>query len=461
MALCPVCIFHSTRGWFCDCDSIYVGQIRNPTRILCNVVWQNLKEFSVRATTAINVSVIGLGYIGLPTAAFFANAGQQVLGIDTDPRIVDSVNDGVTPFDEPGFAALLQHVVDEGLLRASATLEAADAFVIAVPTPVRKDHRLDDRYIRSAVSSIARVMQGGELVVLESTSPPGTTSEMAKYLLSLRPDLTLESGKENSVYFAYCPERVIPGGIMREMASNDRVIGGLNSASLERARNLYKTFVNGSILGTDAKTAEMAKLTENSYRDVNIAFANELSLICAENGVDVWELIELANHHPRVNILEPGPGVGGHCIAVDPWFIISSTKQARLIEMARRVNDAKPDFVVRRVEDSIASTSAKTVAILGLTFKANVEDLRESPALAIAETLTSDHPDVHFLIVEPHVEVLPGTLGSHSNADLVDLSAIEEECEIIVLLVDHDEFLEPVSDLNDKVILDFKGVWSS
>ncbi|MCX7542896.1 UDP-N-acetyl-D-mannosamine dehydrogenase [Corynebacterium sp. P5848] len=413
------------------------------------------------STTEDIVCVMGLGYIGLPTAAFIAKSGYKVVGVDINPDYVSCINDGRVPFFEPDFDELLKTTVAEGSLTASTTPVEAAVFIIAVPTPFAKGHHVDDRYIMAAADSVASCLKGNELVILESTSPPGMTERLAERVLEKRPDLTLQPGASNSIYFAHCPERVLPGKIMEEMVTNDRVVGGLNPEAGKRAETLYSRFCEGSILLTDAVTAEMAKLTENSFRDVNIAFANELSIICEKIGVDVWELIELANHHPRVSILNPGPGVGGHCIAVDPWFIVSSApEEARLIRTAREINDAKPDFVVDSVVGSVQKLGEHSpVALLGLAFKADIDDLRESPALSICEKLGQRIPRREILVVEPHIERLPGSLENLPNVALVSMEEAVELADTIVLLVDHTKFKSlTLKQLEGKEIIDTRGL---
>lgn len=407
------------------------------------------------------VCVVGLGYIGLPTAAFIAAHGSKVVGVDVNESFVERINAGQVPFYEPDFGDLLSSVVANGQLRAQTTTPHADAYIVAVPTPFKGDYAVDTKYIQAAGSRIAAQLKGGELIVLESTSPPGTTEMLAELILAERSDLTLEEGKENTVHFAHCPERVLPGRIMQEMTENDRVIGGVTPRAAELARDLYATFCDGELLLTDAKTAEMAKLTENSFRDVNIAFANELSIISEKLGIDVWELIELANHHPRVNILQPGPGVGGHCIAVDPWFIVSAApEEARLIRTAREVNDGKPVHVLDKVEALAARFKQPVVAALGIAFKANIDDLRESPSLNIVDKLADHVAGVDLRVVEPNVEELPEQLTRHENIRKQNLEEAIKDADIVLLLVDHDQFKSLDRDLlKEKIIVDTKGVW--
>jgi len=408
------------------------------------------------------IVVLGLGYIGLPTAVVLARTGCRVTGVDVDRRKVEAVNHGALPFVEPDLDHVLREVVAAGLLDATTEPPAADAYIVAVPTPFLEDKTADLSHVLSAARAIAPKLTGGELVILESTSPPGTAQRMAEEILATNPALSLDGTDGRSViHVAYCPERVLPGRIMTELVENDRIIGGLTEEAAHRAKGLYERFCRGELLLTDAVTAEMAKLTENSFRDVNIAFANELSLICDRLGVDVWRLIELANHHPRVNVLQPGPGVGGHCIAVDPWFIVSAApEEATLIRTARQVNDGKSGYVVGRAVEAVAGTGASTVAALGLAFKANIDDLRESPARQIVRDLAGELPDCKVLAVEPHIEKLPADLAGLSNVELADAGTAIAAADVILLLVDHDEFRGiDRSALDGKRVIDTKGLW--
>ena len=407
------------------------------------------------------VCVVGLGYIGLPTAAFFAKSGLNVVGVDVDNDKVETINRGDLPFFEPEFDKLLRTVVEAGTLKAQTEIPAADAFIITVPTPVMEDRSVDESYIIAAAEKVASVLEGGELVVLESTSPPGMTGRMGEYIFSLRPDLTSEPGLSNTVYLAHCPERVLPGNIIKEMPANDRVIGGDTPQAAKKAKELYSSFVVGDLLLTDAKTAEMTKVTENTFRDINIAFANELSLICERVGVDVWELIRLANRHPRVNILQPGPGVGGHCIAVDPWFLVSAAPdEALLIAQARAVNDHKPRYVITEVENLLETEPLVEVALLGLAFKADIDDLRESPALTIADQLSRRNPQTIFNVVEPFVTGLPDLLRDRENVCLMPAEEALLKSGAVVLLVDHQQFCElDRSILDNKHVIDTRGAW--
>lgn len=395
------------------------------------------------------ISVVGLGYIGLPTAAVFASRKLRVIGVDVNEHAVETINRGQIHIMEPDLDMVVHAGVVEGYLRATTTPEPADAFLIAVPTPFKDGHQPDLSYVESAARSIAAVLKAGDLVILESTSPVGATEQMAEWLAQARPDLTFPQthGEAAEIRIAYCPERVLPGQVLRELVQNDRVIGGMTSKCSEAAASLYRIFVKGECVLTNARTAEMCKLTENSFRDVNIAFANELSIICDELGINVWELVKLANRHPRVNILQPGPGVGGHCIAVDPWFIVSRTPElAKLIRSARQVNDSKPDWVVEKVKLAVAdylqenpNKTAKdvTIACYGLAFKPDIDDLRESPALGVAKALNESHSG-RFVIIEPHIEAVP--VGFSEDVELLKFCGITVKADVSVLLVNHHAF---------------------
>ncbi|GAB5482726.1 MAG: UDP-N-acetyl-D-mannosamine dehydrogenase [Parasphingorhabdus sp.] len=413
------------------------------------------------------ICVVGLGYIGLPTATIIASRKHHVVGLDVNPKAVESINNGQSHIVEPELDEMLHAAVSDGYLTAISAAKPADAFLIAVPTPFKNDHEPDISYIEAAVKAIAPVLQPGNLVVLESTSPVGTTQKISEWLADERPDMTFPHicGSNSDIRISHCPERVLPGKILRELVSNDRVIGGLTPQCSELSKELYEIFVEGNFVCTDARTAEMCKLAENSFRDVNIAFANELSLICDKLGIEVWELIELANLHPRVNILQPGPGVGGHCIAVDPWFIIhSAPEEAKLIKQARLVNDGKPDWVVDKVDaaaELLRSRDAMTtvrVACLGLAFKPNIDDLRESPAVDICEVLSRNNA-LEVLAVEPHIEKLPKSLDQ--AAKLTSAKQAIAQADIVLLLVDHSAFKDiPLESLSGKQIIDVRGFWS-
>ena len=413
------------------------------------------------------ISVIGLGYIGLPTAAVFASKGKKVVGVDINARAVETINRGAIHIVEPDLDQVVHAAVTRGDLRATTQPEAADAFLIAVPTPFKDEHQPDLRFVKAAAESIAPVLKKGDLVILESTSPVGSTEQMADWLAAARPDLRFpQHGDTPDIFVAYCPERVLPGQVMVELINNDRVIGGMTPACSARASELYRLFLKGECVETNARTAEMCKLTENSFRDVNIAFANELSLICADQGINVWELIALANRHPRVNILQPGPGVGGHCIAVDPWFIVAQNPElARLIRTAREVNDAKPQWVLDQVKTALADcltqtgkrASDITIACFGLAFKPNIDDLRESPAVGVAQKIAEWHSGITW-IVEPHIEQLADSLAD--KAELVSSAQALDQADILVMLVDHRAFRAiDAADVQQNWIVDTKGVW--
>ncbi|ELK4665997.1 UDP-N-acetyl-D-mannosamine dehydrogenase [Campylobacter coli] len=395
------------------------------------------------------VCVIGLGYIGLPTAAIFASRKVKVLGVDINQQAVDIVNQGKIHIVEPELDVLVHTVVKDGYLKAAVLPEEADAFIIAVPTPFKGDnHEPNLDYIRAASKSVAKVLKKGNLVILESTSPVGTTEKMAKWLADERPDLTFphQIGDESDIKIAHCPERVLPGQVIRELVENDRIIGGMTQQCTEQAVNLYKIFVQGECIKTNARTAEMAKLTENSFRDVNIAFANELSILCDKLDINVWELIKLANRHPRVNILQPGCGVGGHCIAVDPWFIVhQNPDEAKIIKIAREVNDNKPKFVIKKIKERIKDISQPKIACLGLAFKPDIDDLRESPALDIVLGLANENT-FQILAVEPNIKQLPPKLQDQKNINLVFLDQALREADIVAVLVKHKEFVNIQSD---------------
>jgi nucleotide sugar dehydrogenase len=403
-----------------------------------------------------NVCVVGLGYIGLPTAMLIANSGFKVYGMDPVERVVETVNRGEIHIVEPGLAAYVKKAVSSGNLHADVKPHKADVFILAVPTPFKGDKKPDLSFVESATREIAPYVKEGNLIILESTSPVGTTEKVRDWLYDERMDLI-----EKSVYFAHCPERVLPGKIVEELPHNDRIIGGIDEESTKKTIEFYSRFVTGALLPTDARTAEMAKLTENSFRDVNIAFANELSIICDKLGIDVWELIRLANCHPRVNILQPGPGVGGHCIAVDPWFIVDSApRDARLIRVAREVNDSKPHVVMEKVYEAVRTTENPKVACLGLAFKPDIDDLRESPSLQIAERLVAGMLD-ELLVVEPNIHTLPASLAGKGNVRLVSVEKAMQEANIILLLVDHKEFKAMDQGLlNGKTVIDTRGIFA-
>lgn len=408
------------------------------------------------------VSMVGLGYIGLPTAAVMASRGLQVIGLDVNKKAVDTINSGGVHIVEPDLDIVVRSVVTTGNLRATTVAEASDAYLIAVPTPFKENHTPDLSYIKSAALAIAPVLEKGNLIVLESTSPVGTTEKLAAWIAEARPDLSFpqQSGAQSDIRIAYCPERVLPGHVLQELVNNDRIIGGMSDKCAERATELYKTFVKGECLPTTARTAELCKLTENAYRDVNIAFANEMSLVCDELQVNVWELIALANRHPRVNILQPGPGVGGHCIAVDPWFIVDSVpNSARLIRTAREVNDSKPHHVISRVLAKAERLKTPRIACFGLAFKADIDDLRESPAVDICLNL-ADQLNGTVLVVEPNISELPKSFEGLDNVKLCNITEALAESDIVLGLVDHKEFRELSREtLVEKVVIDTRGMW--
>lgn len=414
------------------------------------------------------ISVVGLGYIGLPTAAVFAAHKVKVIGVDVNQNAVDTINKGKIHIVEPDLDVAVNKAVSEGYLKATTVAEPADAFLIAVPTPFKNGHEPDLSYIESASKSIAPVLKKGDLVVLESTSPVGTTEMMAEWLAASRPDLTFpqQKGEDSDIRIAHCPERVLPGHVLRELLENGRIIGGMTAKCSESATALYKTFVAAECITTDARTAEMCKLTENSFRDVNIAFANELSIICDRLGINVWELISLANRHPRVNILQPGCGVGGHCIAVDPWFIVHKTpEEAKLIGLAREINDNKPYWLCDKVQASVQELVEKEgkkrdeikIACFGLAFKPDIDDLRESPAMQITAALAEKFNN-QVVAVEPNIDTLPSRMSA-VGVHLADVDIVKT-ADIIVLLVDHKQFKEikPVIRKNQRLI-DAKGIW--
>jgi len=418
------------------------------------------------------VCVIGLGYIGLPTAALLANRGYNIIGVDVNENVVEIINSGKIHIKEPGLDTFVHAAIESGRLKAYTSPQEADVFIIAVPTPFYKDEsdipKPNIDYVLQATKSIAPYLREGNIVILESTSPVGTTEKIAKLLLELRPDLfndkniypnTPFTSDNSQIYIAHCPERVLPGKIMSELVENDRIVGGINIESSKKVADFYRTFVSGEVLLTDAKTAELCKLVENSFRDVNIAFANELSIICEKYGIDIWELRELANRHPRVNILLPGVGVGGHCIAIDPWFIVSDNiNEAKLIKAAREVNNYKTVWVIEKIKNEalkfeLENKRKPKIACMGLAYKPDIDDLRESPALYITKRLI--HENMHILAVEPNIK-------SFNEFEIVDYKVAIQEADIIVFLVAHKEFKSLFADnyfLNtNKQILDFCGV---
>ena len=393
-----------------------------------------------------SICVIGLGYIGLPTASLLGTKGFDVLGVDVSEKVVNTINEGKIHNVEPDLDILVKSSVNAGNLKASLTPRESDVFVLAVPTPFKDNHEPDLHYIEEATRAICPYVKPGNLVILESTSPVGTTDTTVARILREHGHDT-----EKDVFVAHCPERVLPGRILVELVENDRIVGGINPQSTNCAAEFYRSFVRGEVLETNAVTAELTKLTENAFRDVNIAFANEMSLICDRLGVNIWDLIRLANRHPRVNILQPGPGVGGHCIAVDPWFIIASDRDnSGLLQAARRVNDYKPNWVIEKVREKAAKFKHPTIACLGLAFKADVDDLRESPAVKIVNELRKQELG-DIVVCEPNVK-------SHPEYDLLSLDEALSSADIVLLLVDHREFKAlKASDLNEKILIDTRG----
>ena len=394
---------------------------------------------------------MGLGYIGLPTAIISSQHGINVCGVDINPKVVEKTNRGELHIVEPGLQDLLKKAVDSKSLVASTTPFESDVYLIVVPTPFKAKHEPDISYVESATKTVIPFLKEGDLFIIESTSPVGTTEKMAELIFAERPEL------KGRIHIAYCPERVLPGNVIFELVNNDRVIGGIDDASADAATEFYGKFVTGQLHKTNCRTAEMCKLVENSSRDVQIAFANELSMICEKAGINVWELISLANKHPRVNILQPGCGVGGHCIAVDPYFISSAfPNEAKIIAQARSINNYKSEWCVEKAKNAILSFELENgkkpqVALMGLAFKPNIDDLRESPAMKIAKHLVAEMPDVKFNIVEPNI-------SSHPDFDIVDFQTAFEQSDIVVYLTAHKQFFMLPQEANDKLILDFCGV---
>lgn len=410
---------------------------------------------------AFNLCVVGLGYVGLPTACIFATKGMKVLGVDTCRKVVDLCNQSRAPFSEPDLDILLKAAVNSGNLKASFKADRADHFVITVPTPFRigpdQERIPDTSLVEAATRSIAPFLHEDNLVILESTSPVGTTEMLRTWVCDERAKRGL-SDIADAIHYAYCPERVLPGQLLRELVANDRICGGLTDAASQRAAELFGLVSTGEVVKCTARVAELVKLAENAFRDVNIAFANELHRVAEELKIDVWSVIELANKHPRVKILNPGPGVGGHCVAVDPWFIVSSAPQSsRLIRVAREVNDSQPQHLIAQIVESAARFQRPVIACLGLTYKANVGDMRESPALIVANGIV-DRRVGKLLVVEPQIEELPESLKG--GAKLVSMPEALRAADIVVVLVDHREFgrVRPVDTCN-KVLIDTRGIW--
>ncbi|MBX3510638.1 MAG: UDP-N-acetyl-D-mannosamine dehydrogenase [Hyphomonadaceae bacterium] len=412
--------------------------------------------------TFSRVSVIGLGYVGLPTAATLASRGVEVIGVDKSPAVVDRINQGLTHIIEPDLDAVVQQVVRNGKLRATLNPEPAQAFLIAVPTPIREDNSPDMAMVESATAAIAPVLKKGDLVIIESTSPVGTTERAEAQLKQLRPDLVFPKDAPNKadILMAYCPERVLPGRTLKELVENARLVGGLDEVSSAAAKRLYQTFVRGDIRETHARVAEMSKLSENAFRDVNVAFANELSLACDALDVDVWKVIELANLHPRVNILWPGAGVGGHCIPIDPWFIHHAAPHCTpLIRTAREVNLGKTDWVVQQIRQNAKLYENPRIALLGLAYKPDIDDLRESPAMHVAEAIAGHDWLAQLNIVEPHIEALPKPLEGRNNVALLPLEEALRTSDVVALLVSHTAFTGIRREhLAGKSIIDTSGV---
>ncbi|TDQ73494.1 UDP-N-acetyl-D-mannosamine dehydrogenase [Sphingobacterium yanglingense] len=396
------------------------------------------------------VVTVGLGYIGLPTSALIANSGIKVHGVDISQHVVDTINAGKIHIVEPELDKVVAEAVSRGFLKAATKPVGADTYLVVVPTPFKGDHQPDISYVQAATDGIIPLLKEGDLYIIESTSPVGTTEKMMELIFTKRPEL------KDKIYLAYCPERVLPGNVMYELVHNDRVIGGVNEGSTQKALAFYSQFVKGELHPTNARTAEMCKLTENSSRDVQIAFANELSLICDKAGINVWDLVRLANKHPRVNILQPGCGVGGHCIAVDPYFITADfPMESRIIAQARSTNNYKPFWCAEKVKTARLEFELKhgrqpSIAIMGLAFKPNIDDLRESPAIHIAERVLQDSGDAAMYIVEPNVH-------EHKIFKLTDYKEAIEKADIIVFLVAHNEF-KTLDISTDKTVLDFCGV---
>jgi len=413
-------------------------------------------------TEEFDVCVLGLGYIGLPTASILATKGKTVLGVDIDSNIVETINNGEIHFEEPDLDVLVKAATQSGKLIALTSPRPADVFIIAVPTPFYSEEgglgvKPDLSYIEKAIDSIAPYVRPKNLIILESTSPVGTTNKLVHWLEKKLDNKELI----DSLLFAHCPERVLPGQMLKELVSNDRIVGGVTSEAALKAKKLYQTFCAAEIILTDANTAEMAKLTENAFRDTNIAFANELSMICDELDINVWELISLANRHPRVQILNPGPGVGGHCIAVDPWFIVSALpSKSKLIKTAREVNDSKPEYIIELIKQNAAKLNEPIIACLGVAFKANVDDCRQSPALYIIEQLL-ELKIGEIIVCDPHV--MESSLDMNTNEKVLFLTAEDaiKRADMVVLLVDHDDFKKiDISMLQDKIIIDTRGFFS-
>ena len=407
------------------------------------------------------ISVIGLGYVGLPTALVIANRGYTVIGVDTNAKVISQISRGQVPLFEPDLDLILKNTIKSYKFSVSLEPQPADVFIISVPTPFKKNKVPDLKYLRKAVNSIAPVISQNNLIILESTSPVGTTEKVRDWLARLRLDLNMPgTSNKPDIYIAHSPERVLPGKVFRELIENDRVIGGITPECTGKAIRFYNSFISGKCHATSAKTAELIKLSENAFRDTNIAFANEISIICESLNVDVWEVIELANMHPRVDILNPGPGVGGHCIAVDPWFIVDSAPRLTpLIQSARKVNNTKTKTIIKKIKANIRRENIKKIGFLGLSYKANIDDLRESPSLQIAETIANKF-DGKVLVCEPNIKRLPESLKKNKNTTLVSLKKCLDGSDLLILLTDHTEFLDvPLNKFKGKKVIDTRGVW--
>ena len=407
------------------------------------------------------ISVIGLGYVGLPTALVIANRGYTVIGVDTNAKVISQISRGQVPLFEPDLDLILKNTIKSYKFSVSLEPQPADVFIISVPTPFKKNKVPDLKYLRKAVNSIAPVISQNNLIILESTSPVGTTEKVRDWLARLRLDLNMPgTSNKPDIYIAHSPERVLPGKVFRELIENDRVIGGITPECTGKAIRFYNSFISGKCHATSAKTAELIKLSENAFRDTNIAFANEISIICESLNVDVWEVIELANMHPRVDILNPGPGVGGHCIAVDPWFIVDSAPRLTpLIQSARKVNNTKTKTIIKKIRANIRRENIKKIGFLGLSYKANIDDLRESPSLQIAETIANKF-DGKVLVCEPNIKRLPERLKKNKNTTLVSLKKCLDGSDLLILLTDHTEFLDvPLNKFKGKKVIDTRGVW--
>lgn len=420
--------------------------------------------------TPKKISVIGLGYIGLPTAAMFASNGINVIGVDVDKEIINTINKGNIHIVEPNLDILVKESVNKGFLSATDEPQPADVFIIAVPTPFKSDinegsiPQPELKYIESASRQLAKVLKKGDIVILESTSPVGTTKKMSMWMEQERSDITFphSHGESSDIRVAHCPERVLPGKVIEELIHNERIIGGITKNCSLAAKEIYELFVKGECIITNAQTAEMAKLTENASRDVSIAFANELSMICDSIDIDVWELINLANRHPRVNILNPGPGVGGHCIAVDPWFIVNkSPEDSLLIKTSRNINDSKPVWVTKKIKEYAAefftnklkeNSDDFVIAFYGIAFKPNIDDLRGSPAISIVEKILEDNIGT-ILVIEPNINFLPNSL---KGAKLSTIDNALKTADLHVMLVKHDQFLD--ININSNHVIDFVGI---